>query len=197
MRREDIRDGALLDSPSPDRDIRVVMLAREHFGALHGVIDEVARETRSMSELTAPPVETLNFYLGCMLEQGWPGFVALRGASLVGWCDAQPDPAGARRHVGVVSIALLQCARGRGIGQQLLAATIGRSWAIGLTRLELTVRADNVIAHRLYERTGFRYEGRQIGGQRIDGVYHDCFSMALLRDAIPHGEKHGDEAACR
>ena len=63
-----------------------------------------------------------------------------------------------------------------------MAAAIEKSWAKGLTRLELTVREDNLNAKALYERFGFEHEGIRRRGSLIAGVYQDVFAMALLRD---------------
>lgn len=51
----------------------------------------------------------------------------------------------------------------------------------GLTRIELTVRADNLNAKALYERFGFIHEGLQRRASRVGGVCHDAPAMALLR----------------
>jgi ribosomal protein S18 acetylase RimI-like enzyme len=81
----------------------------------------------------------------------------------------------------VLGIALLPEARGQGLGARLLQAAIDRSWARGLTRIALHVRADNLNAKALYERLGFEHEGIVRRASLIDGVYHDAHAMALLR----------------
>ncbi|NCT96873.1 MAG: GNAT family N-acetyltransferase [Comamonadaceae bacterium] len=65
----------------------------------------------------------------------------------------------------------------------MLQAAIAAAWAKGLTRIELTVRADNPNARALYERMGFAHEGLQRGAFRVDGQSVDSHAMALLRDA--------------
>ena len=62
-----------------------------------------------------------------------------------------------------------------------MTAAIERAWAKGFTRIELTVRIDNVRAKRLYERLGFSVEGRQRQAFRVNGEYFDSSFMALLR----------------
>ncbi len=51
--------------------------------------------------------------------------------------------------------------QGRGVGRALMEAAVdlADNW-LSLTRLELTVFADNAPAIRLYERVGFEVEGR-------------------------------------
>ena len=51
----------------------------------------------------------------------------------------------------------------------------------GLSRIELTVRTDNLNAKALYERMGFVTEGLNKQAFRIDGEFYDTHSMALLR----------------
>ena len=51
----------------------------------------------------------------------------------------------------------------------------------GLTRIELTVRADNLNAKALYEKLGFVHEGLRRRAMRVDGAYFDSNAMALLR----------------
>ena len=117
-----------------------------------------------------------------MLAAGFPHFVAVDGSGkVVGWCDVSPVFGHSRAHIGVLGIALLPEARGRGLGAQLLQAAIDKSWARGLTRLELSVRADNPKAKALYERFGFEHEGLLRHASLIDGIYHDAHAMALLR----------------
>jgi putative acetyltransferase len=86
-----------------------------------------------------------------------------------------------RAHIGLLGIALLPEARHRGLGAQLLQAAIDKSWARGLTRIELSVRADNLNAKALYERFGFVHEGLQRRASLVGGIYHDAHAMALLR----------------
>jgi putative acetyltransferase len=64
-----------------------------------------------------------------------------------------------------------------------MAAAIDKAWRQGLTRIELTVRADNPNARTLYERLGFQHEGVQRQAFRVDGQFIDSHAMALLRRA--------------
>jgi putative acetyltransferase len=63
-----------------------------------------------------------------------------------------------------------------------MQACIAKAWTQGLTRIELQARADNHAAIRLYERLGFRHEGRKRHAMCFGGVYHDTVAMGLLRD---------------
>lgn len=155
--------------------------AEPHFESLHRALDVVAREQKYLALTQAPPLaQSIEFYSG-LIAGGFPHFVALDGERVIGWCDVSPVFGHSRAHVGVLGIALLPEARGRGLGKRLLQAAIDKSWARGLTRIELSVRTDNANARALYERLGFEHEGLLRRTTRIDGVYYDSHAMALLR----------------
>jgi RimJ/RimL family protein N-acetyltransferase len=159
----------------------IAPLREEHFPELHGVLDAVAREGRYLAFLQAPPAEDAYAFYRSILEQGCPHFVALAGGRVVGWCDILPTRGESRAHVGILGVGLLPEFRGHGNGAALMNAAIERAWAKGLSRIELTVRADNPRAKRLYERLGFVVEGVNRRAFLVSGEYFDSFSMGLLR----------------
>ena len=160
----------------------VVSTEEHHFESLHKALDTVAREQKYLALTQAPPWEQSLAFYRSVLAAGFPHFVACDGSGKVaGWCDVSPVFGHSRAHIGVLGIALLPEARGRGLGAQLLQAAIGKSWARGLTRIELSVRADNLNAKALYERFGFEHEGLLRRASLVDGNYHDAHAMALLR----------------
>lgn len=79
---------------------------------------------------------------------------ALLGAAL-GFLHASHDVA------RLYSLATSMAARGRGIGDRLVAAIERAARAAGRHRLRLEVREDNAAAQRLYERRGYRPIGRR------------------------------------
>ncbi|MDP9892889.1 putative acetyltransferase [Variovorax boronicumulans] len=160
----------------------VVPTEERHFESLYQALDVVAREKKYLAQTQAPPWENSLAFYRSVLAQGFPHVVAVDADDkVVGWCDVSPVFGHSRAHIGILGIALLPEARGRGLGTQLLQAAIDRSWARGLTRIELSVRADNLNAKALYERLGFEHEGLARRASLIDGTYHDAFRMALLR----------------
>ena len=162
----------------------VVDTQERHFESLHKALDIVAREKKYLAQTQAPPLEQSIAFYRNVLARDFPHFVAVDGngnGKVVGWCDVSPVFGNSRAHIGVLGIALLPEARGRGLGAQLLQAAIDKSWSCGLTRIELAVRADNLNAKALYERLGFEHEGLARRASLIDGIYHDAFRMALLR----------------
>lgn len=160
----------------------VVSTEEHHFESLHKALDVVAREQRYLALTQAPPWEQSLAHYRNVLAAGFPHFVAVDGNDkVVGWCDISPLVGQSRAHIGVLGLALLPEARGRGLGAKLLQAAIDKSWARGLTRIELAVRVDNLKAKALYEQFGFEHEGFIRRASLIDGIYYDAHTMALLR----------------
>jgi RimJ/RimL family protein N-acetyltransferase len=83
-------------------------------------------------------------------------------------------------HVAEFSIGVLQSAWGRGLGRTLCDRSLLEARVLGITRLELRVRADNLRALRLYESVGFVVEGRLRDAFKIGGVAYDELLMARL-----------------
>lgn len=73
------------------------------------------------------------------------------------WFDG-PDEAGMRM------LAVAPSAQGRGVGARLVAACTERATVAGRARLVLRTTAAMTVAHRLYERAGFR---REPDGDRV------------------------------
>lgn len=93
---------------------------------------------------------------------------------------AGPSPR--RRHAAEFGMAVRDDCHGRGIGTALLRAALELAdrW-LNVTRLELTVFADNTAAIRLYKKHGFEVEGTLRRYAFRDGEYADAYFMARLR----------------
>ena len=92
-----------------------------------------------------------------------PGVVAgfCMATQVAGICDLE---------VVVVSAA----SRGRRLGERLVSGAVAWGRGLGASRMELEVRAGNAAAIRLYERMGFRPDGRR------PGYYHQPEEDAIL-----------------
>ena len=152
-----------------------------HYPDLHRAIDIVAREEKFLAFTQAPPFEQSFSFYRALKACGAPHFVVLDGETVVGWVDVSPQMGEARAHIGTLGIALVPGVRRQGLGERLLRTAIGAAWAKGLTRIELSVRADNARAIALYERCGFVHEGTLRRGFCIAGQSYDVHVMALLR----------------
>ena len=167
-------------------DVHILPTQEAHFRGLHRALDIVAREGRYLAFTQAPPWKTsVNFYRD-VLSQDLVQFVAVRGSAadieVLGCCDILPTLGEARAHVGRLGIWLVPAARHHGLGARLLAAALHKADAKGITRVELTVRVDNLNAKRLYERFDFMLEGMQRRSTRVNGDYADAWAMARVRD---------------
>ena len=160
----------------------VVATAEHHFESLYRAFDAVARERRFLAFTEAPPREQAFAFHRGVLAGGFPHFVAVDAERVVGWCDIAPVFGQSRAHIGMLGIALLPEARHQGLGRRLMEAAIARAWARQLTRIELTVRDDNLNARALYESMGFAHEGVHRHASLVEGVYRDVHAMALLRE---------------
>lgn len=78
--------------------------------------------------------------------------------------------------LNIHDIAVAPAARGRGIGQALLAAVETEARRLGCCKVTLEVRADNAVAMRAYERAGFQ------GTQPVETYF---WSKALPQDIVP------------
>ena len=161
-------------------DWRIVPTAEEHIAGFHAVVDAVAREGKYLAMLKAFPIEETARYLRDCIERKSPHFVAVADGRVVGWCDVTPMPRETQAHGGVLGMGILDGCRGKGIGLALMQATLARAKEVGLTRVELTVREDNLRAKGLYEKVGFVTEGVKRRAARHDGRYYDLFLMAVL-----------------
>jgi ribosomal protein S18 acetylase RimI-like enzyme len=167
--------------PGGVTEFDVVPAEAAHLPAIYEVIDSIARERKYLGFTKAPPWEQSLAFYRSLLDGGCPYFVALSGNQVVGWCDVSPLPGDTRSHIGVLGMGLLPTARQKGVGRRLMEAAIAKAWSNGLTRIELTVRDDNLNAKALYESLGFQVEGLRRKGSVIGDEAHDVWAMALLR----------------
>ena len=170
-------------------DVRIVPTAERWTEPLNHAFGVVGRERRYIGFIDAPPLEHTRAFIRRFLD-GTRGVQLLAvdpADTLLGWCDVLRRDRDGFGHGGVLGMALLPQARGRGLGHRLASATIERAWAMGLERIELEVFASNLRAIALYEKLGFVREGYKRRVRKLDGEYEDDVLMALFRDGDPGG----------
>lgn len=59
--------------------------------------------------------------------------------------------------------------------------------ALGLHRIEINIRPENIASLRVVEKLGFRAEGAREKYLHIDGAWRDHLTFALCRDDVPEG----------
>ena len=86
-------------------------------------------------------------------------------------------------HVGEISIvAVHPDYQRKGVGLALMNSIIDAAEdSLRLTRLRLTVHEDNEIAIHLYQKFGFKIEGRESKAIYKDGKYMDILIMGRIR----------------
>jgi RimJ/RimL family protein N-acetyltransferase len=80
----------------------------------------------------------------------------------------------------LLGTGLLPQFRGAGLGRRLILRRLDAARALGLTRVELSVRADNANAIALHRKIGFVEEGLRRNAVRLDGTYENIVGMAIL-----------------
>lgn len=162
-------------------NISILPTSEDYFLGLHQALDMVARERRYLAFMQAPPINHAFAFFKDIVENNKCQLLAIQDEKVIGWCDILPKFGDACAHVGVLGMGLIPSARHRGIGARLLEATIKNAWKKGFTRIELSVRVDNVNAKILYERFGFTVEGINRRAYSVDGYFFDVYTMALLQ----------------
>jgi putative acetyltransferase len=99
---------------------------------------------------------------------------------------------GRQSHVGEIGLGVHDAWTGQRVGTRLMAALIdiADNW-IGLRRLQLTVNTDNHAAIALYQRAGFRQEGRLRQDVLRAGLYVDSLVMGRVVE-IPSEPNYHD-----
>jgi RimJ/RimL family protein N-acetyltransferase len=105
---------------------------------------------------------------------------AFEGEDIVGFLSAERGGFNRIRHTAYIVVGVLADYRGNGIGTELFLKL--EEWANreNITRLELTVMAQNNEAIRLYKMNGFEVEGIKRRAMLVDGVYADEYYMGRL-----------------
>jgi RimJ/RimL family protein N-acetyltransferase len=163
-----------------DSSHHIVPIAQQHIAAFREALDAVAREQRYLAMPEAPPLTKVRRFVLDSLRAGAVHFVALQDGKVIGWCDIRPKAQDTMHHCGVLGMGIVDGHRGRGLGRKLLGMTLDAAFASGMTRIELTVRADNAPAIELYRKFGFDAEGVCRRAMRVDGSYRDTVIMARL-----------------
>ena len=99
---------------------------------------------------------------------------------LVGFLSVSRGNSRRSNHTAYIAVGIIQKCVNKGIGRKLFEEV--EKWAMkyNVTRLEITVLTHNEGAIRLYEKLGFKIEGRREKSMIIDGEYKSEYYMAKL-----------------
>ena len=154
----------------------------DDFEGFYQCFAEICRERRFLAIVEAPSREQSRAFIEDARQHGMIQYVAASGPRVVGWCDVVPRRWEGFGHSGRLGMGIARDFRGRGIGRQLLDATVRGAREAGLSRIDLEVFSSNANAIGLYERYGFVREGVHRKGRIIDGRVEDVLLMGLLFD---------------
>lgn len=120
-------------------------------------------------------------YLAALVASGSDrAFSIFDGDEYCGQCSVNQIYWPARN--GRVFIALRRQMQGAGRGSEALRLLMERAFGeLGLHKLWLIVRRDNVAAQARYVRLGFHFEGVLRDEYFVQGRFHDMVRMAALR----------------
>jgi ribosomal-protein-alanine N-acetyltransferase len=80
---------------------------------------------------------------------------------------------------------------GRGVMPTSVALAVDHCFGlVGLHRVEVNIRPENVASRRVVEKLGFREEGLRARYLHISGEWRDHLTYSLVRDDVPHGLLH-------
>lgn len=150
------------------------------------MMNELDKETKFMMyEVGEREEKTVNLQaLECQIQNSIEDndfvLIAEVEGEIVGYLSAERGVPNRIKHTAYVVTGVREKYRGYGIGKELFQRL--DSWAKenDVTRLELTVICNNIIAKKLYEKNGFVVEGIKKNSMIIDGQYVDEFYMAKL-----------------
>ena len=155
-------------------------IEEKHIEGFWHAVDSVARERKYLGFLEGPPIESTKAFVLDNINNNQPHIVALDDGKVIGWCDITALDRPVLAHIGSLGIGILVAYRGQGVGTALIKAALEKAKQKGLTRIELTVRENNLSAIALYKKFGFVTEGTHVNGVCIDGQYENHIFMALL-----------------
>lgn len=161
------------------RALRLRALAEYPDAFTSSAEEEAAKPAATLARRLSPDADAPhNAVLGAFFDAALAGFVGL-----------DVDPRAKVRHKGrVFGMYVATEHSGRGLGGRLLAALVAQAESASvLTRLVLTVTADNNRARRLYERAGFTAFGLEPEAVVVAGKpfakLHMTRALAPPRDA--------------
>lgn len=144
-------------------------------------VDKVARERKYLASVEGFPLESTIGFVGMIEENNLSQFYAIRDDEVIGWCDILPKSFEGLKHVGTLGMGVSEEYRGNGIGRKLLETAIEHARVNnGISKVELEVFGSNKSAIRLYEKFGFKYEGRRENSRYLDGQYDSIVLMGKM-----------------
>lgn len=163
--------------------IEIIYACQPYIASYNDAVRIVAEERKYLATTQGFPLESTIPFVLSLIEKDLPQYYAIDQGRVVGWCDILPEEKELLRHIGVLGMGVLPGYRGQGLGKRLLTATLDKSRAIGLDKVELEVYADNIPAQKLYLSMGFLPEGTRVNAIKLDGKYIDLIRMGMMLES--------------
>jgi ribosomal protein S18 acetylase RimI-like enzyme len=157
----------------------IIPIAEEYLAGWYAAVQAVAAERIYLGRVTVPPFDPERAFPLRHIEHDWPMYCAVLGDAVIGWADVTPSDIPECVHRGVLGMGVVASHRGAGLGSGLLDACIAHAPRSGISKIELTVFADNLAAIALYRKRGFLEIGVNRDYRRLDGVSQDALLMEL------------------
>lgn len=169
-----------------DPSLQIQPTNESYADSLRRTVDTVARERRYLASISGFTIEETLDFIRQILGGAGAQYVALENREIVGWCDILRHKFEGFEHVGVLGMGVISSHRHRGIGKNLLRATMDAAARMGISRVELEVFASNEPAIGLYKAWGFVQEGIKKDARKIDGQSDDIVCMAFFMESDGH-----------
>lgn len=164
------------------KNYQIIPIEEKHIDAFRDAVGAVAKEGRFLALMDTPSIEQVRSFILEQLKNKMPHFIAMADGKVVGWCDIASFNRPAFAHSGVLRMGIRKEYRGIGLGRKLMQIVLDTGKEMGLTRVELDVREDNINAIELYKKFGFEVEGVKRNACKTDGAYANVLVMGLLFD---------------
>jgi ribosomal protein S18 acetylase RimI-like enzyme len=157
--------------------VEIVYIREDLILGWRAACEAVAAERRYLGRLTLPAFDPENPFPRKHIENDWPMYVAVDGATVVGWADVSPVDVPECAHRGTLGMGVLAAYRGQGLGSRLLEACIEHAGRIRLRKIELTVYTSNTAAITLYRKHDFTEIGIIRDYRHLDRQNYDALLM--------------------
>lgn len=144
---------------------------------------ELDKETKYMMYEPNERTKNLNL-INSLIQKAVEGnnllLVAENDKNIIGFLSAQRGVPNRIKHTAYIVVGIRKAFQGKGIGTEFFKELDLWARQKNITRLELTVMCNNIMAKHLYEKNGFVIEGIKKNSMFVDGEYVDEFYMAKL-----------------
>ena len=152
-------------------DIEIRQIRLSDADSYRECLDSVAKERRYLAQIEALPIDQIRDFVSNAVATDAAQYVATTQGNIVGWCDIFGHWAYALAHVGTLGMGIQPAYRRQGLGRRLIEMTLNHALRMGIYRVTLEARLDNIGAIRLYEKVGFKLEATTKAALRFDGAF--------------------------